>query len=660
MVVQAREAVREVILDGVRCPLVGDGKVTFSDLARFQPKVLFGDPSKDDNDLLSVWQISDHSGGSGVLDMKEGTDQGRYYMSTLYGRFPGQLTKPGYFPDNSPASAEGSGNKMILGEMWSSNVSDFVPIYTAGVGVRRGRIDTSTSNMLDPTYPNAVCNNLTLGDPVNKGVAFQGTFTEERFFIPLGNGGWARLEDTGTTLTETASPAFSHFCVWDSKLIGITTGGRLYKTVDGTTWTPYDLTYQLSKSYRIRGMVNYFDRRDEPCIYIITDRDMWQFDPDGPELFRIDHSWGTHPYHGRASISWNGQLFISVGMGVMRYSGGAWMPVGLDRDHGIPSEYGGYIMDFAANHNSLYALVQGTNFGSTYGAKSSIHEFSGSGWQCVWNDDTAIPASIQDRSTLAWTPFTVTGIHVTQSRSKQTLVLSTAGVDDHLYTSPLQLQNANARTGITQGQLFGSGAWYFWESSEFDADMEQYVKIGNSFSFTLEEPIAQTDAMRDDFLVYYRIDRGSWVLAATYTTADPGSYTFGLGSVIANTSFTQGIEFKKIQFRVALDRQASYNADKPTIISNMVFSFLKTVSSNDAMQVAIDVHQGAYANGYSPNEFAAWIDSLTSLKRFCAMTVEGITYRVFVSQNTGDRFPGGGDTQMGIRQLSIIEIPTNT
>lgn len=665
-----RDALKEVILDGIRCSILNpDGAVNFSDLVRFQQKVLFGDPSKDDNDLLSAWQMSDHSGGSGVYELKEGTDTNRFFFGTTSTRFPGAMTKPPFVGDNSAGSIEGSGNKHVLGEMWSDSIGDFIVIYTAGSGVRRGLVNgADVTHRFTVTGVDEVCNTLANGVPVGPGCAFQGQHSEEVFFIPQGNNGYAMLIDTGTTLTEDTNYKFVSFTVWDNKLLGITTGGRLYYCTDpdfggaGPDWTLYDVTYALSKSYRIRKLINFFDRRDEPCVYILTDRDIWQFDPDGPELFRIDFGWPSHKYHGNAACVWNGQLFVATGMSVFRYTGATWMPVGLDRDDGMPSEYHGHIVELVAGMNAIYALVQGDATDSDYGSKSSIHEFTGTGWHCIWTDDTAVPSTIQYHGTLATTATTVTGMVLTQSGIStatapiSTLVFSTAGTDDHVYCMALGATMANPRVEIRHGQLYGSGMYYYFETGEFDADMMGYIKIGNAVQFYLEEPRSiGTPSKRDTFKVLYRVDRGSWVeLASTF--AVPGRYSYPMGDTITGTAFKQGVSFERIQFRFEIHRAGSYDADKPMMLTNVVFSFLKTVSSNDAFMLAIDTKNGSNDGTYGPIEFQDFLDGLTSIKRFTSLVVAGVPYRVYVSQNKGTRHTG--DAQLGIREMSIVEIPT--
>lgn len=613
----------------------------------------------DDNDLLSSLQVSNLSGGLGVYDWKEGVDEGRFYMGTAYARFNGQFTKPPFVYGNVSGAVSGTGNKHVLGEMWSDSLNNFIFIYTAGSGVRRGMI--GSSGEMTNASVDEVCATLANGVPVGPGVSFQGTQAEEVFFIPQGNNGYAVLIDTGTTLVEDTNYKFVSFTVWDNKLIGITTGGRIYRCTDpgipGTsapTWTLYDVTYALSKSYRIRKVINYFDRRDQPAVFILTDRDMWQFDPDGPELFRIESGWPSHKYHAQAACVWNSQLFVATGMSVKRYTGGTWMSVGLDRDNGIPTEYQGHIVELVSGINGVYALVQGDKTDAVYGSKSSIFEFNGSGWQCIWNDDDAVPSSIQYRSTLATTAYTVTGMCITQSNGRLTLVFSTAGSDDGVYTMPLSMEDANPRAGIGSGQAFGSGGYYYLELPDFDGGMTGYTNIGNAIQFFLEEPYAITVGDRDTFKVLYRHDREDWHLAKS-VLAVPGRYSQGLGDPILGSHLTEGLAFEKIQFRFEIHKGASTNADKPMVMTNFVFSFLKTMQSNDAFTIGIETKNGSNDGLYGPLEFQSFLDNLTAIKRFTSLVVNGETYRVYISQNKGTRVLG--DSQAGIRQLSIVEVP---
>lgn len=674
-------AVREISFnDGsehgwVRIPLLGTaGDVQFSDLARFQPKMLFGDPSKDDNDLLSSWQIDNLSGGHGVHKLKEGTDQGRYRFGTMITRFPGQISR-GYYVED-PQTFVGAGTYEVLGDMYAATHDTYVLIVRVGTTIWKCVADHGTITQATTSEVPVVSATGLTNVPVARGTAFCGSLSgsNDWFFIPQGNNGYAYLHESTAVVNQFATPKFRAFATWDNKLVGVTTGGRLYWTLDGTTWTAYDLTYALPHQFYIRDLIRFYDRRDEPALFVLTESEMYQFDPDGPELFPIDFEWPSKGRRVQAACVWQGQLFIAVGMGVYRYTSGTWMAVGLDRDEGLPIEYRGYIADMQAGLNGVYALVRGENHNSIYGAKSSVHEFSGSGWQCLWTQDNTqtpnqAPTNEQYHGALADTAkpvkrIVVTRAHMASQDHAYGLVwdMGTSGVTG----MDLGDDFTNPRAAVQQQAQLGIGRYYFLETGAFDADMFGYTKIANTIQFTLDDPKEVPDGAWtfETLRFLYRIDGGTWKILWT-GNAVPGRYTAAFGDEIAidspapghpATSLRTGIPFESIEFRWELFGQPNFYG---IIISNFVFSFLKTVSSNDSFQVTLDLRNGAVTdNGVlSPQELAAYIDNLTSVKHFCALGLGQYTYRVFVAQNGGNRATGGGLDTM--RAISMVEIPTS-
>jgi hypothetical protein len=211
---------------------------------------------------------------------------------------------------------------------------------------------------------------------------------------------------------------------------------------------------------------------------------------------------------------------------------------------------------------------------------------------------------------------------------------------------------------------FDTPKYVYLETMEFDADMEAYIKIGNAFQFYLEEPDPELiDALVYTIKILMRVDRGDWTVIGS-RLARAGRYTIPLGDLISvskpapghpSTQLHTGVAFERIQFRVELHRPGSGaygNGNKQPIITNMVFNFLKTVSSNDSFTITVDCSKGS--GDYSPQELMDYIDNLTSVKKFGVMTIGEYSYRVFVAQNGGTRY--GGDSQIGMRSLSIVEI----
>lgn len=647
-------------LDGVLLKTTSD-LAQFSNLARFQPKILQGDPTKDDNDLLSSIQSSDFSGGSGAFDLKEGTDSQRYAFSTLATRFPNMLTKPPYVGENSAGGIEGSGDKRILGEYWNATDGTFWVAWRAGSNLLTTKVDpTDITHGLDGLSAATYNFTLTLGTDVRKGVSYAGTDNIEYLYIPAGNGGYYWVGDPAVDPDRHASNTykFAQFANWDNKLIGVTTGGRLYYATDTDpvthlpNWTAYDLTFRLSKSYSVRGLINYFDRGDRPCLFILTDRDVWQFDPDGPEIFRLDFGWPSHPRHAMASCVWNGEFYISIGMGVFRYEGGTFVPMGLDRDSGLPPAYQGYIIDMIPAYNSMYAIVQSANRDPNMdGGRSSIHEWTSMGWHCIWDDDQS---DLPDAS--LHTAKTMTGGIVTQSGGVYTLIFSTAGSDDHIYCMALSEEFANPRAGIRNEQVFGSGQYYYLDFGKTDNDMGGYTKIANSWTIWTEEPIAQPPAMRDDIILQCKIDDDAeWQTIAEYPHCAPGEHVYEFGDTLDDfEDMKSGTPYVNIQRRLILKRQSSYNADKPTVITNQVFTYLKTVRGAKSFQFSIDLTAGSLDSQYDYDGLIDWLDTMIEARRFISLVVGKKAYRVFLGQESGA--VSTGDVGMGQYQISVVTI----
>jgi hypothetical protein len=374
-------------------------------------------------------------------------------------------------------------------------------------------------------------------------------------------------------------------------------------------------------------------------------------------LFRIDHEWSSHPRNGFGACVFRGALYVSVGMAIWRYTGGTWMPVGLDRDFGLPAEYQGYILDLFAGNDALYAIVQADDGDDDYGGISGLYEFNGSGWQTIWTQDNATPSSDQYHASLAQTPFTMGYGIVTQSAGKQTIVFGTQGSDDTIYTTPLSLQSANPRAGVRRGQLFEGASYFYLETGEFDAGMFGYTKIANAIQLYLEEPIAITSGTRDTVRILANRDRSTWE-EVLEESGIGGRYSAPFGTVLAQDHNAQplysGASWERIKFRYEV--YGGSNADKPIIITNAVFNFIKTVEPNDSWQIAIDCRNGSPTNQMTAQQLMDYIDSLTSIDRFTTLKIGSRIWRVWVSQNGGTRT--SGDAQMGIRNLAIVQIPT--
>jgi hypothetical protein len=472
----------EIVLNGI--PFKTRGLVPDVNLSVFGGKVVTGDYTKDSNPLLSAWVTSDLSGGHGVEDMNEGVDVNRYKIGTLYTRYPGQITK-GYKVNTVANDASwGTGKKFFIGDMYVSGVWEAI----VAVGV------TLTCRIRRLSAPATAIGTLAgAGRPIGPGFMYQGTAASPYFVFPIGGtsgtsgSGYASILADGTyAFVEYSAgatvPAAMAMLVWDNKLIAIDQNGQLWYTTDPTgAWTSYGTTAKLPSGDLPRSLVRYFDRQGQPTVFVVTDRSVWQFDPNSPEIFSVDVEFPTHPNHGLASCRWGGDLYFSVGMGVHRYTGGSLSAIGLDRDHGLPEEYssatafrGAKIRALIPSYNSMFAFVSGpetdtvTLDGVATPVYSSIHEWTGTGWHMIWQRQDSSAVTLINKSG---------GISQHEGTYRLYWSVGSEASTSAFYYIDLPANFANPRQRIRQSTGYfeaSANTDQFLETSIFDAGMQGY------------------------------------------------------------------------------------------------------------------------------------------------------------------------------------------
>ena len=622
-----RDSYDEIILDGMALKL--RGVMPDANLATFPRRMVIGDPTKDSNPLLSAWVISDLSGGSGVYDMNESSDASRYSHGNMYTRYPGQISSGNYV---TPLTGSTDSQMWFLGDL---NVSGtwyaIIVLYSASVPI---------TIIYTLNLPTTLTSIGTLAyQPVGHGVVYRGTDSQDNLVIPYGANGYAYLNQS-LALTEVApsvtDPALLDATVWDDKLIGIDTAGQLWWTTDVTAgWTSYGATAKIPTSETPRRVIPYFDRGGDPAVFVLTELRLWQFDPDGPQIFDIDVSFPPGPYQGIAACRWSGDLYFSVGMGVHRYTGGALSAMGLDRDSGLPVEYNGHIVDLVPGYNSMYALVEKPDLSSfTFpgGAptpKVSVHEWTGSGWHEVWElpSGNAIPLSAG----------------ISRATNGQMLIWGvTAPIAalSGMYAMNLPITFANPRQRITQSTGLAQTSGQL-TTGVFDAGMQGYKKVASALDIRMT---SLSFSGGGQFLVQYKIDdAASWSNLGYVTTTGVTSLPFG--------TLTDGIYpgevFERIQFRFTASVTTVFLMESATL------SFVKTVPPSNSWTPTIDL--SAEWKGNSPETMRQHIDDILVNRVFVPLVLRGTTYRVMVSASSGSSQTGFDESS--IRQVSLLEIP---
>jgi hypothetical protein len=639
----------EVILDDMAFPLAQP--MEFQDLTRFQGRVIFGAPDLTSNPLLSTWVISDLMGGHGVDKLKEGTDGNRYRFSSLYCRIPSQMALPRY-----PRAVSGPNTTRAcpLGDLYESGTYKFYADYGGKLVLWNEGTLSMGSSLGDLA-----------GATVNKAVEFKGTGTR-MLFIPAGANGYSTWD--GSNLNTESTPLAQAFTLWDNKLICLDTDGQLHWTTDGTTWTggtsgdSYGVPGKLDASYIPINLVVYYDRSDNPCIHVVTNRGVWSFDPAGPRLYLTDAQWPAHPYQGLGSDKWRGTMYVSNGMGITQFNGNLVNPgMGLDRDDGLPSAVDftvdgqaiddiddidnlrGYIIDLQQEYNGLYALVVGKASGNN--SFTSVHVFTGFGWHCEYISETATAES------------KVTWMQVSQGAGGYRLWW---GENGGLRTIKLPVDFANPRElGTASDGEFDVSRAHFFLSGRFDAEMQNYLKVGNTLEVRLSEEIAESVRVfyrRNDDLIWdeftYPVDN----MGNPRTKLEnPGTYSLQMGTALDDDVGTSGVSFYEIEIMPVvkgIDAGSGVDDASP-IIDYMALTYRQLVPSGYSWSGVIDL-QKPHRNS-SPETMRQKLDDLIDYAGFFRMTYQGKHYRVCMAQQTGTD-ESGHDTR-GSRRINILEVP---
>ena len=608
----------EIIIDGWRFKVVG-GVVNVQNLATFQRKTVIGDYTRDSNPVLSTWVLTDFSGGHGVQALEEGADAARYRFGVVDARRPRQITCP---PLTVSIDSPNTEDAFPLGQ-----ISRATAFYVA-FGVSIYAWNETTDAFAD------TADDLTLA-PTTKPVSFNGK-------LWIANG--TSFDDyDGATVTNHADFAAQAFCVWDRRMFGLATNGQLWETFDGTTWTNIGAEAKINDGSLMRHIVAFYDRSDFPMPVVITDQDVWAFDPSGPALYRTDVQYPGHRDQGLGSAVWRGELYTSVGMGVFRYNGSTLSAMGLDRDQGLPAEIRGKVVDLLNEYNGLYALVSGAEnltpatepetfdavddewYVSTATAVSSLHIYTAYGWHCYWTSEgaTGLPSwmaisSVNDTYRLWW------------------------GVGATMQTMTLPIDFANARAQIDAGVgSFAESAYL--DTGEFDAGLTSYTKIANAI------------------LIRAKASSSATITVAYRTSSNAGFTTLGTVSSTGETQLLFGTEadgiipgmsFKTIEFRFTFTRTPGDVSAAP-ILESAVFSYLKLIPAYHSYVAKIDL-QYPYA-GKSQDQMNAKLEELIAADRFFAMQYRDVKYRVRIAQGGGADLVGRGDSRSD-RTINLLEI----
>jgi len=509
---------KEISLFDTFYPIVGPVQPMVA--SQFAEKQVIGDYTKDSEVIASSWIISDQRGGIGIKDMDEIKDAARCWWSTCQIATKGHIVLPVLVTD---ADNDTTSDAAAITEYSNE-------LYVAfGASVRKWAESTtswgSELNALAAVPTDAL---------VHKDKLYYAVATDfERF--------------DGTTWTDGATlvgsaQAARYLVEWDSKLFKIDNTGQLAYSIDeGVTWTNNALS-TLPSGY-FTSLFLYDNAAGEVVIHLGTKQGLYVLDFDNAEWIETRLRMPFHEYACRGATAWRDACYLPVGMSVYRYDAATVIPMGPDRDYGLPGTYRGNIVKLLPGHNALYALLDATTteeqdlYPAGYYGDAQFYDRVGFSAVLRWD-------------TYGWSVVYISGSTATALTAGTICTADDVyrlwfGVDKSVFYVPLEVTIQNPLE--VAGFEFGASGEHI--TPWFDADNAVIDKLAARLRAYVDRTSSTEYAK-----VYYGLDYDDdvWTLLDSTTFADgqidsDGEAEFTFAS-------DAGVNFKAIRFKVELVR----------------------------------------------------------------------------------------------------------
>lgn len=632
-----------VALDDIEYPV--RGQVAVTDLGVFPPKTTIGDHTKNSNDILSTFTFSDPSGGGQIDEMNEGTDLARFWDNVCEWRYPNMmgsapqtvLTRPDGVPDDVVAR--------VLGDIGSR-------LYVAW-GTVPYAFDKANRVWLTAQAALAAV-------PINKPVSYDGWT-----YIPMGaaSPGYQRVQESGsgTLAAYQSGPGGGglikavSFSVWADRLIALESDGQISVTIDGTTWDKQSYTstrkVRVDKTKKPKHLVPFFDRGGAPNTMIVTDREVLAYDPEVPKVWPTPFSFPPHPDVGLGAAVWRPgeDMFVSAGTEIHRWTSqnlrveGA----GLNRNHGLPFELRGRVIDLCAEQHGLYAVLQGNTRATAVPtwledggddddpyfpdgtALSSLYVNNGQGWGCLWRSKAptteatwAMVSAVDDGYDLWW------------------------GVDNDVCTMRLRREHLNPLQAWRAQEDYFEVEGSFLETGWFDAAMEGFPKLAVRAIINAEHA-SPGDRIRVKFKLSPTED---WRTLGTAVKTDETSIGFGYDE----TGFVEGMYFNRIKFRFEFE---GANEKMSPFMDSFSLQYQKMPSDLRAYQFTVPLPSEEW-QGRSGKEIDDDLRALKNAPRMFRGVIGDLSrerpLQLRLAGITGDNNPG--TDYSGLRVVNVIDL----
>lgn len=564
-------------------------------LANQQPgKVDTGDLGEESNPLASTWTINDLTGGIGVefMDPKRPNHLDRAWYATAWLRHHGQIV----LPRRAIATTQATAADISVLAAFQSEV---YVTHTTTVYLYNNTNDTWSS-------VRTLLNNAT-----DWAVGLVGG-TET---LVIATGSEVDYATNSSTWNRQSGQAIRYVVFWKDLLWGITNAGALFYTDSlAGAWTA-DATLQLPSGY-IRKLVVARGPDKKDHIYASTQVGLYVHDDERSRFVKTDFTdLPFHPDGGKGATVWRGQIAYPAGNGLYRFEAGADRtivePVGPDRDHGLPSDRRGTIIQLEGSHNELIAALDAStgtgvsNIGTrssgghgshrwgTFGARTGYSLVLGwdtRGWQVLWQSGASARP--------------VNALLVTNAYSTYRLWWA---ANQLVYYMALPIDVINPlQVSTTQYEASGE-----IETPWFDAGVANQNKLALSVVVETNNPTS-SETVQIEYATNYST---SYTSMGTISTSGETRYYFGTNRA--------GTQFRAIKFRISLAR-GSTNTNTPTL-RRLSLSYRKRIRVLYGVEATLDLSEEA--NGINPK------DQMTNLR---SAVNNGTLVEVTWRDDTGD------------------------
>lgn len=246
----------------------------------------------------------------------------------------------------------------------------------------------------------------------------------------------------------------------------------VWYTGDGSTWSgPFQIG---PDGYEVTGMAGLGDD-----MYVSTDEGLYRVGA-GNKVYGVTRWNQIDPNNGKGMIHHQGAIFIPVGLDLLQFNGSQVLPVGLNKEEGLPPYKQGRVVSLCSHNYWLIALVRA--------------EDTTLGWSTVWAWNS------QGWHYVASLPRRVTGNGLAWDVTHNCLWVGAGATPMKIYL-PKNAENpyrdASGTAKFNQSGYMETG-WFYGQLKEIQKDWESvYIAGENITSARYVDVYYQDDASTD-------------------------------------------------------------------------------------------------------------------------------------------------------------------